>query len=94
MFSIQQRDGNTVVFSGRLDASQADKALRVLDSVRGAVTLDFAGLDYISSAGIGAVVKTNVRLSKSGARIRVINAKPYVRSVFHYAGLDQLVEIE
>jgi len=80
------------VFSGRFDAPQADKAERLLETVDALATLDFAGLDYISSAGIGLIVQLNVRLSKQNHRLRVANAKPYVRNVFHYAGLDQLMD--
>jgi anti-anti-sigma factor len=91
MFLIERRD-DVIVFSGRFDASQAEKAEQLLQTVDGSATLDFAGLDYISSAGIGLIVQLNVRLSKRNHGLRVTNAKPYVRNVFHYAGLDQLMD--
>ena len=91
MFLIEQHE-HAIVISGRFDASQKEKAQSVLEHIDGPATLDFAGLDYISSAGIGLILQLNVRLAKKSHRLRITNAKPYVRNVFHYAGLDQLMD--
>ncbi len=94
MFEIQAGEGNAIVMTGRLDAAQAAKALLTLDVLDHSVVADIAGLDYISSAGIGVLVKTHLRLQASGHTMKLTNAQPRVRAVFHYAGLGQLFGIE
>ena len=94
MFEIQVLDEGTVRFSGRFDASQEEKATAALKTVNRSVTVDFAELDYISSAGIGVIIEAWKRLNNSGHTLRLVNLNPRVRNVFAYAGLDKLLQIE
>jgi anti-anti-sigma factor len=57
MLSIDQRPDGVVVVAGRLDASQVPAAQQLLDRLQGVVTLDCAGLEYISSAGLAALLR-------------------------------------
>lgn len=93
MFDIQFETGRLVV-RGWLDASQAKRADGLLESVDASAVVDLAGLDYISSAGIGVFVKAQIRLQNAGHAMRLENAQPRVRAVFHYAGLDGLFGME
>jgi anti-sigma B factor antagonist len=56
--------------------------------------VDLSDLKYISSAGIGVLMKTYKRLHDSGNTIKLVNLSQHVRNVFHYAGLEQLFGIE
>lgn len=93
MFEITMND-KTLVLSGRFDASQVEKAAPVFESIEESVTADLSGLDYISSAGIGVIVKAHKRLHASGHAIRLVNPTPHVRNVFHYAGLAGILGLE
>ena len=53
MFEIEFTDSGTVACRGRLDAAQCEKAQAFMDTVSDATVLDFAELEYISSAGLG-----------------------------------------
>jgi anti-sigma B factor antagonist len=94
MFEIQVEPGGRVKLAGRLDAAQADKAKEALDTVRESATLDLTDLDYVSSAGLGVLVQTFKRLRDSGHAFRLTNLKPRIRSVFVYAGLDKVLQLE
>jgi anti-anti-sigma factor len=94
MFEIQVEPGGRVKLAGRLDAAQADKAKDALDTVRESATLDLTDLDYVSSAGLGVLVQTFKRLRDSGHAFRLTNLKPRIRSVFVYAGLDKVLQLE
>ena len=94
MLEIQVQDGGRVKLSGRLDAAQADRAKEALDAVLGPTTLDLTDLDYISSAGLGVLVQTFKRLRDSGHSFTLTNLKPRIRSVFVYAGLDKVLQLE
>jgi anti-sigma B factor antagonist len=93
MFEIQV-DGGLVKLAGRLDAAQADRAKATLDMVKQSATLDLTDLDYVSSAGLGVIVLTFKRLRDAGLGFRLTNMKPRIRSVFLYAGLNQVFPLE
>ena len=63
MLAIDYGADGVVVISGRLDASQCPAAQKFLEHVEGTVTLDCRGLEYISSAGLGVLLKTQKRCS-------------------------------
>ena len=66
MLSIEHGLDGDVVVAGRFDAAEAPGALAFLDSVGGIVRLDCSGLDYISSAGLGVLLKTQASRPSSG----------------------------
>ena len=82
-----------VVLSGRLDAAQCDKALQFLDGVAAPAVLDLAGLDYISSAGLGVLLKTQKRVMAKGRGLRLVNVNRHIGDIFRYAGFDRIFEI-
>jgi anti-sigma B factor antagonist len=94
MLGIEFGQEGRVVLSGRLDAAEAPAAQSFLDRVEGVVTLDCDGLDYISSAGLGVLLKTQKRLLASNGKLRLAGLKPHLHDVFTYSGFDQLFEIE
>ena len=63
-------------------------------AVEESIVLDCADLEYISSAGIGTIMETYRRLLKSGRELTLVQMRPRVRNVFHYAGLDRVLRIE
>ena len=94
MFEIGLNDRGEVVVSGRLDAAQAQRAQKFLDSVKGDCVVDMSDLEYISSAGLAILLKTQKRLSGSGAAIRIINANKHIYDIFRYSGFNAIFEIE
>jgi len=94
MLGIERTADGTVVVTGRLDAAEAARAQSFLDGVDGAVTLDCSGLDYISSAGLGVLLKTQKRLLAGNGKLRLAGLKSHLHDIFTYSGFDQLFEIE
>jgi anti-anti-sigma factor len=94
MLGFELGPDGTVVVTGRLDAAQAPAAQAFLDKVQGVATLDCGGLEYISSAGLGVLLKTQKRLLAAGGKLRLIGLKPHLHDIFTYSGFDQLFEIE
>ena len=94
MFEIQFADSQIILVEGRLDAAQAVKAQTFLDKVEGQCVLDLAKLEYISSAGLGVLLKTHKRLMGSGSGIKLINVNKHTLDIFGYSGFDKLFEIE
>lgn len=94
MFAIDARGEGVVVVTGRLDAAQCPKAQSYLDGVQGAVTLDCSGLEYLSSAGLGVLLKTQKRLMSSSGKLRLTGVNRHLQDIFRYSGFDQIFEIE
>jgi len=94
MFDARLHEGNQVQLFGRFDAAQVEKARIVFDQVAGPVVVDFQGLEYISSAGLGILLMTQRRLKEAGKEgLKLINMNKHIRDVFQYAGFDQVFEI-
>ncbi len=93
MLEIQTGEDNRVLLSGRLDAAQAPKLREYLDGLSEPCVLDFGGLEYISSAGLGVLLKTQKRFETHGA-LRVINVSKHIGEIFSYSGLDQIFDVE
>ena len=94
MLAIDYGGDGVVVISGRLDAAQCAVAQAFLDRVEGTVTLDCAGLEYISSAGLGVLLKTQKRLLAAGGKLRLAGVNRHLQDIFQYSGFDQIFEIE
>lgn len=82
-----------VAIEGRLDAAQAGVAQAFLDGVSGDVVLDCAALEYLSSAGLGVLLKTQKRLKAGAGQLRLTGVNRHVHDIFRYAGFDQIFEI-
>jgi len=94
MFDIRLDEQGQVAVSGRLDAANAENALNFLNGLDGECVLDMAALEYISSAGLGVLLRTHKRLMVDGAGLKLVNVSPHIRDIFTYSGFDKLFEIE
>ena len=94
MFDIQHGDDGVIVCTGRLDAAQCEKGQAFMDEISEASTLDFDALEYISSAGLGILLKTQKRLAENGAALRIINVNNHIHDVFRYSGFNAIFDIE
>jgi anti-sigma B factor antagonist len=94
MLTLDHGQDGVVLVAGRLDAAQAPAAQAFLDQVHGVVTLDVSALEYVSSAGLGVLLKTQKRLLGSAGRLRLAGVRPHVRDILVYSGFDKLFEIE
>lgn len=79
--------------AGRLDAAQCDKALRYLDAIAPPPAIDLAALEYVSSAGLGVLLKTQKRAMAAGRGMKILNVNGHIYDIFRYAGFDKVFEI-
>ena len=89
-------DALTIALEGRLDtitAPDLEKELKEsLDGVN-ALTLDFAKLDYISSAGLRVLLSAHKALSRKGG-MKVTHVSEIVNEVFEVTGFADILTIE
>lgn len=94
MFEIEQDGNGRVAFRGRLDAAQCAKAQAFLDAAPAAAEFDFGGLEYISSAGLGVLLRAHKKAMAGGGKLRLVNVNHHIYDIFRYSGFDQLFEVE
>ena len=61
---------------------------------QGVVTLDCRALEYISSAGLGVLLRRHKRLAASGGRLRLINVNSHIFDIFRFSGFDQVFDVQ
>ena len=86
----------TVVPEGRLDTTTApelEKELGECMDAAGELTLDFADLEYISSAGLRVLLSAHKAMSKKGG-MKIVNANGIVNEVFDVTGFSDILTIE
>ncbi|HUP24828.1 MAG TPA: STAS domain-containing protein [Thermoanaerobaculia bacterium] len=84
---------DTIHLAGRFDSTMVDKADRVFSELVKSTTVDLAGLEYLSSAGIAVLVRAYKRLHSEGHELRLANPKEPIRQILRVAGLDRVFTI-
>ena len=94
MFKVAKAENGVIHMSGRLDAAQAPRAQEFLDSEQGPCVIDLSALQYISSAGLGVLLRTHKRLMAAGESVKLVEVNAHINDVFSYSGFDRLFAIE
>jgi anti-sigma B factor antagonist len=94
MFDLKIAPDGQIVLSGRLDASQSEKAKAEFDKITKSAVVNFKDLEYISSAGLGVLFAAQKRLKDAGQGLKLVNMNQHIRDVFRYARFDLIFEIE
>ena len=87
----------TVVISGNIDtvtAPELDSQLQENLSGIKDLVLDFAAVDYISSAGLRVLLMANQQMEDVDGNMSVKNVNEDVRDVFEMTGFDSLLNLE
>lgn len=86
----------TIEIIGRLDtgtAPQLEEEINVADDDIKTLVLDFSNLEYISSAGLRVLLKTQKNMTKKGKMI-IKNANESIKEVFELTGFMDFLTLE
>jgi anti-anti-sigma factor len=87
-----------LALDGRLDASWSEHAGAALDeairSGRSRLELDLAAVNFISSVGIGVILRANARLRAVKGTLVVVAASASVRDMLRISRLEGLIHTE
>jgi anti-sigma B factor antagonist len=94
----KRQDGICILeLLGRLDSNTSPefekKIFEVIDDGTRSVVVNFASLDYISSAGLRVLLKAAKELKRSDGKIVLCSMKDYIKEVFEIAGFVSLFPI-
>jgi anti-sigma B factor antagonist len=66
---------------------------RAIDGGARAIILDFSGLEYMNSGGIGLLVTLLVRAQRGGVRLLASGLSDHYREILALTRLDEAIEI-
>ena len=94
----KQLNGNelTLALTGRLDTTTAPELEAVIkENIAGVTNLvmDFAGLEYLSSAGLRVILSTQKIMNKQGEMV-IRNVNETINEVFEITGFIDILTIE
>ena len=82
---------------GRVDSETApeldDALAKLLQSSRNKIVLDLQGVDYMSSAGLRAMVKAYQAAQKSGGDVRLASVSTPVEVILRTVGMMQMLQM-
>ena len=85
-----------LIISGRLDTSTAPELEATINNCLTGVEeliMDFEGLEYVSSAGLRVILKTQKIMNKQGS-MKIINVNDTIMEVFDITGFADVLTIE
>lgn len=91
----QMADATTLILSGRLDTTTApelEKQIDALPQETTALILDMQGLEYISSAGLRVLLKTQKMMNKKGT-LKLVHVPEMVMEVLDITGFADFLTI-
>lgn len=85
----------TLVIVGRIDTTTAPDFEKEIDALADVtdLTLDFAGVEYISSAGLRVVLKAQKMMNAAG-KMKLVNVNDDVMDVFDITGFVDILDIQ
>lgn len=95
---MEEKSGSVLILGpkGRLDSNSSksfeDRLLGRMEAER-QVVIDFADLDYISSAGLRVLLMAAKKSKSQGAKLALCELKPQIREVFEMSGFGKLFAI-
>ena len=96
--AIEPTAAATIVpLQGQINSANAAaieaQVLALVDGGTKNLILDFAGLDYISSAGLRMVLVVAKRLKQAGGKLVIYGMQPHVREVFDISGFMAILNV-
>lgn len=89
----------TVMLDGEIDHHSAKSIREEIDeaiefNMPSLLIMDFSGVSFMDSSGIGLVMGRYRNLQKNGAKLNLTNLPPNIYKVMKLAGIERLAKIE
>jgi anti-sigma B factor antagonist len=95
--STAQPDTSVIRIEGEITSGSEkplmDAFARAVDGGARTIILDFGGLDYMNSGGIGLLVTLLVRAQRQGKRLMAVGLNEHYRQIFSLTRLDEAIGI-
>ncbi len=96
IISSEQDDVTILALSGSLDAMTAESALEAinleLDRQRTQLVLDIDGLEFMSSAGLRAILATLQTSRQKGGDLRLAGGSSNIKRMLDFSGFTKILK--
>lgn len=93
----KEENATVVSVTGKMDAVSSPefekKLLELMAEEEKDFVIDFAGLDYISSAGLRVILATTKKLKEKEGKLLLSSLKDIVKEVFEISGFTAIIPI-
>lgn len=96
---ITESDGGTITarITGEIDHHTArwlrmDIDTAIQDKEPKSLRLDFSGVSFMDSSGVGLVMGRYKNMKERGGKVELINMPDFIEKVMSLAGMDRLLE--
>jgi anti-anti-sigma factor len=76
-----------------IDAMEFIDIINEIDDDAKEVIIDIANVAYISSPGIGMILKANIALEKRDQKMTIVNCSPSIKQLLAMTKLDTIINI-
>ena len=96
---VTNKDAKALVYLfGSIDIPAAEKLKKSLtqileNNVTKDVVIDFGGVNFIGSSGIGKLMLFHKKFTSKGGKVQIVNVNPEITQLFRAIKLDQLFNI-
>jgi len=96
---IETTNALTIKLKGELDHHSADDARILIDEKIknenfNKLVIDFKGLDFIDSSGIGFIIGRYKVIRKRNGVIEIVNAGKKIRKILDMSGIGKIIKIK
>ena len=78
---------------GEIDASTAGQLSEAIDEREGDVVIDVAGVSFIDSSGIRALISSQQAIEARSSKLTIRNPSPAVLRLFQLSSLDEFFNL-
>ena len=89
-----ERQETRLLLEGRFDAYETDRFREAAAGVAGAVCVDLAGVPFIDSSGLTALIGLYRRCRERGAAMRIVGVQDPVRLILEITHLLEALPVE
>ncbi len=96
---IHEEMSNIVLLTvkGKIDIESSPElkrqVLSIVDSGKKNIYLDFSGVSFVNSSGLGAMINLLKELRKKNASMTIINPSNFIKSLFKLTQLDKIFKV-
>lgn len=87
----------TLAIEGRIDTITSQELEKEINDEMGkfdSLILDFADVEYISSAGLRVLIATQKKVKAENNQMTIKNVNDTVNEIFRMSGFDKILKIE
>ena len=88
-----------ITLSGEIDHHSAGSIRKAIDDAANSampnlLVLDFTGVTFMDSSGIGLVMGRYRNVSKQGGKVHISNPSPYIHKLMHISGIERIATMD